>query len=363
MLTTFAVTLSLAATPMVRVSVEGDGFLRFAQDGHALYSTSAPLTIVNGWLSNANGAPLIPTLRVPEGTRRVEVNADGEVFAATSSFRARVGRISLAVFRGESGLMPFGSFLVSSETPDLIPAGKDGAGSISTLEPGEPLPSNAVVAPSLAIRPTVSASDPFVQQWIQNPAPRVRHSNISIQAPRSGPATITLSQTSETAKDTYSLGDIAVIDAEPELRAALSEVVIGDTPGFRRATRLNQDQILAQIIRAGFDPDQLRFDIPRKATIRRTSQQIARGAIEQAAIQAVEKIYGEGVPMGVSFRKDEAIAPIGEVSLDVESCLPTPYGASLIVVTKVNGERFSSKVVRVSVDGASTLFRARQDLH
>lgn len=363
MLTTFAVTLSLAIAPMVRVSVEGEGFLRFAQDGHALYATSAPLTIVNGWLSNSNGAPLVPTLRIPQGTRRVDVNADGEVFAATANFRAKVGRISLAVFRGDSGLMPFGSFLVSSSTPELIPAGNNGAGSITVLQPGDAMPATPVISPPPTIRSVVAASDPFVRQWITNPAPLVRHSDISLEAPRSGPATITILDVSETPNDTFCLGDVAVVDADPELRAALSQVLLGDTPGFKRSARIRKDQILAQIIRAGFDPEQFRLHVSRRAMIRRTCQQVQMGSIEDTAIAAAERIYGVGVPMRTSFRKDGTIAPIGEVSLEVESCLPTRSGASVIVVTKVNGERFNSKVVKVSVDNASALLRARQDLH
>lgn len=362
MLTTFAVALSLAAAPMVRVSVEGDGFLRFAKDGHALYSTSAPLTIVNGWLSNANGAPLVPTLRIPDGTRRVEITSEGEVFAETSAFRARVGHISLAVFRGDSGLTPYGSFLVSSSNPELVPAGRDGAGSISTLQPGEPLPANPTRAPA-AVLPTVPASDPFVQQWITNPPPRIHRSDLPEGAPRSGEASITVSDVSETPADTYRLGDIAVIDAEPELRSALADIVLGDTPGFTRALRIRKDDVLAQIIRAGFDPEQFKIDMPRKAVVRRTCQSVEKVSIEKVAIEAAQHIYGPDAQMQAIVRKDETIAPIGEVSLQAESCVPTRSGASVIVVTLVNGQRFSSKVVRVLVDGASALSGTRQDLH
>src|SRR5689334_17161112 len=96
MLITLLATLSIAPAPMVRLSVEGNGYLQFAQDGHALYTSSAPLIAVDGWLSYPNGAPLLPTLRVPKETVRVDVETDGDVYAATPYFRAHVGRITLA---------------------------------------------------------------------------------------------------------------------------------------------------------------------------------------------------------------------------------------------------------------------------
>src|SRR5512142_1663439 len=99
MLLMFAATLSLAMKPTICVSVEGNGYLQFAKDGHALYTSSAPLTIVDGWLSYPERAPLLPTLRLPDGTVRVEVDSEGTVFAATRSYRAKVGQISLAVFK------------------------------------------------------------------------------------------------------------------------------------------------------------------------------------------------------------------------------------------------------------------------
>src|SRR5438477_12067563 len=128
MLWTLALTLSLAAAPTVNVSVEGNGYLQFAQEGHALYTSSAPLTVVDGWLSNPSGAPLIPTLRVPEGTIRVDVDAQGNVFAATKYFRARVGQISLAVFDSSNDLRPLGTFLVASSVPKLEAPGAGEAG-------------------------------------------------------------------------------------------------------------------------------------------------------------------------------------------------------------------------------------------
>src|SRR5579885_2120457 len=93
MLITILATLSIVKSPLVTVSVQGNGFLQFAQNGHALYTSSAPLIVVDGWLSYPNGAPLLPTLRVPSDATRLDIDADGNVLATTPHIHARVGRI------------------------------------------------------------------------------------------------------------------------------------------------------------------------------------------------------------------------------------------------------------------------------
>jgi len=346
MLVTLLATLSIAIpSPMVRLSVEGNGYLQFAEDGHALYTSSAPLVVMNGWLSNPNGAPLLPTLRVPDGTVKVDVDQDGDVFAATRHYRGLVGRISLATFRQGADLRQSGSFLISSERPTYEQPGSGDAGTLRILTPGESAPET--IAPAVQPDVAVSVTDDFVQSWLN------RRPNEIGDAPHdvpSGFAHIVVASESDIDTDNVSLGDIAVIDAGDQLRQALSTARIGDTPKAGKKEDVKVETIERHLESLGFDTSKFQIDIPRHAFLTRHGQRLSEDAITNAAIEAAEKVCGER-DLKASVHIDSDYAPLGELSYEVESCTSTPRGAVVIVVTKVDGERYKSHVVRVSTGG------------
>jgi hypothetical protein len=346
MLVTLLATLSIATAPMVRVSVEGNGYLQFAQDGHALYTSSAPLITVDGWLSNPNGAPLLPTLRVPEGTKRVDIDEDGNVFAVTNHFRGRVGRISLATFSPGADLRPYGSFLVSSATPKYKEPGDGDAGTIHVLNSSEPTPITPTPAPAPSEEVVVSRDDEFVQGWLnrrpEEPSP--------ITTVRSGTAHIVVSSQSDINADQYALGDLAVIDADPALRQALISARIGDTPKPGKKIGVRRETILRQLQSQGFDTSDFQIEIPRRAYLARHGQQASGDTIRDMAVKAAEQVCGER-DYKASLHMESDYAPEGAIGYEVESCTPTPKGAIVIVVTKIDGERYNSHVVRISTNG------------
>jgi hypothetical protein len=348
MLLTLLATLSLAPATLVRLSVEGNGYLQFAQDGHALYTSSAPLTIVDGWLSYPSGAPLLPTLRVPKDTIRVDVDEDGNVFAATRRFRARVGRISLATFAPGTDLRRHGSFLVSSSLPKYKGPGDDNAGTIRVLDPDEESPATPVPSPTTKfLDPTVHRNDEFIQGWLNRKPDEVFVRTSTVY---SGSAEITVSSRADVDTDQFTLGDIAVIDAEPELRAALMTAHVGNTPKPGKKLSIRRESILRRLESQGFDVDDLKIDIPRRAHLVRRGQKSSADAIKEAALQAASTIYNDQ-ELKASMRMDSDFAPIGAINYEVESCVATSKGAVVIVVTKVDGERYKSHVVRVSAGG------------
>ena len=349
MLLSILASMSLAAAPMVRVSVDGNGYFQFAEDGHALYTSSAPLIVDNGWLSYPNGAPLLPTLRVPDGTIHVEIRQDGEVFAATQSFKARVGRITLATFAPNADLRPYGSFLVSSALPSYTEPG-DGAGTIHVLGANDPTPAPvappAVVATSETVKtdPAISPDDDFVQDWLDR---KPEELPMRENAMPSGAAHITISSESDVNDDVYSLGDIAVIDADDTLRTALQSARIGDMPKPGAKSGVRRDAIMRELQSQGFDTSDFQIDIPRHAFVTRRGQKASRDAIMDAALGAASKIYANG-DLKASLHIDSDYVPDGTVDYEVESCTPTRKGAVVIVVTKVDGARYNSHVVRIS---------------
>ena len=343
MLLSLLATLSIAAAPMVRVSVEGNGFLQFAQDGHALYTSSAPLIVADGWLSYPNGAPLLPTLRVPDGTQRVDIDEDGNVFAVTSGFRGRVGRISLATFSSDADLRPYGSFLVSSAQPRYEAPGKGDAGTIHVLTPTEATPPNTTEGTEPLEDISVSRDDDFVQEWINRRPDFLK----PVGTVRSGEAHIVFSSESDINADRYTLGDLAVVDADSGLRDALISAHIGDTPKAGDKVGIRRDAILRELQSQGFDTSDFKIDIPRRAFVTRRGQRASSDQITAIALAAAKRVCANG-DLKASLRMDTAYAPDGPLAYEVESCTPTKSGAIVIVVTKVDGQRYNSHVVRIS---------------
>jgi len=362
MLWTIALTLSLVTAPTVNVSVEGNGYLEFAKEGHALYTSSAPLAVVNGWLSYPDGAPLLPTLRVPEGTIRVDVDAQGNVFAATKYFRAKVGQISLAVFNGPNDLRPFGSFLVASTRPNFEAPGVGDAGTIHVLKSGEAAPATVVPAsqPIAISAPAANPNDAFVYNWVHQPELVRDQDPVATKAMPSGHADIRITGFSDTPHERFTLGDIALIDAPADLKDALWNAQLEETPAVGKKLTLNRKDILNDLSKLGFDTGEFNIQIPRRAYIQRTAQQVSADQISQVAILAAADVLGQDMPLKAKVHMDGDAVPVGEMTLVAESCTPTSGGASVIVVTKINGARYDSHVVKVSVDKAALQQRTAQ---
>jgi len=349
MLITIFATLSLVTKPSVNVSVEGNGFFQFAERGRALYTSSAPLVVVNGWLSNPNGAPLLPTLRVPDGTSRIEVEEDGDVYATTPNFRARVGRISLATFRPGDDLRRLGKCFISSSMPIYKEPGEGNVGTIKVVDKidNDPMRDPDPVPMPLAPAPTFGVptrDDSFVREWIERvPSEPALPYTKTI----SGEAHISIATQTDCLSDRFTLGDIAVIDASSDLRSALMNAQIGDTPKPGKKMQVKKDAVLRELTKQGFDTEQISIDLPDRATVTRRGQEISADSIKDAAIQAASQLLGtDHLKANVHF--DYKFAPLGDLTYTVESCVKSRRGATAIVVTNVNGQRYNSHVVRIS---------------
>ncbi|MEA2553370.1 MAG: hypothetical protein QOJ65_1546 [Fimbriimonadaceae bacterium] len=338
-------------TPAVRVSIEGNGYLQFVKDGRALYASSASLTVTDGWISNSEGATLLPTLRVPNGTTAIEVDPKGYVFASTSSYRAQVGRIYLAVFRAYDDLRPVGPYLVSSALPGFHAAGEPGVGEFRILKSDEAIPAT----PQPVVGPSPVST--FVNDWVNRPEVARTEAALTRSVP-TGNATVTIVEAAETTADRYTLGEIASVEADSELRQALIATEIGNTPGLGRKRKLRKDDILKALKSAGFDTSSITIEAPKQANIQRRAQQVSEDGITAAALEAAGQIYGPDTAMKARVKVRDAQLPVGDVAFEAESCIPTKSGASVIVVTKVNGERFNSHIVRISVDDSAAVQRA-----
>lgn len=118
------------------LAIEGNGYLEVTlPSGAAGYTRDGALKrSAEGLIVTSDGYPVVPEIVIPEGTSRISVNAEGEVFAY---FRDTVepeqlGQFSLAGFTNAKGLEAIGSnlFMESSASgPPLIGTpGEDGLG-------------------------------------------------------------------------------------------------------------------------------------------------------------------------------------------------------------------------------------------
>lgn len=118
------------------LAIEGNGYLEVTlPSGASAYTRDGALKrSAEGLIVTSDGYPVVPEIVIPEGTSRISVNAEGEVFAY---FRDTVepeqlGQFSLAGFTNAKGLEAVGSnlFMESSASgPPLIGTpGEDGLG-------------------------------------------------------------------------------------------------------------------------------------------------------------------------------------------------------------------------------------------
>jgi len=120
------------------IAIEGQGYLEVTMpDGRAAYTRDGGLKLTgDGLIVTSDGFPVVPDITIPQDTRSISINAEGEVYAY---FNDRVepellGQFTLAGFSNPKGLEAIGSNLFL-ETPASGPSvvttpGQDGLGTL-----------------------------------------------------------------------------------------------------------------------------------------------------------------------------------------------------------------------------------------
>jgi len=139
-----SVSIMLAQGPLIAsggdldVAIEGQGYLEVTMpDGRPAYTRDGALKLTgDGLIVTSDGFPVVPDITIPQDTRSISINAEGEVYAY---FNDRVepellGQFTLAGFSNPKGLEAIGSNLFL-ETPASGPSvvttpGQDGLGTL-----------------------------------------------------------------------------------------------------------------------------------------------------------------------------------------------------------------------------------------
>jgi len=120
------------------VAIEGEGFLQIEMpNGNTGYTRSGALKRdSNGRLTNSDGYPLLPSITIPDGARKITIGETGIVSAIIGDDTAstEIGTLELATFTNNSGLSAIGKNLFeetsASGTAQTGTPGTDGYGTL-----------------------------------------------------------------------------------------------------------------------------------------------------------------------------------------------------------------------------------------
>ncbi len=120
------------------VAIEGKGYIELAlPSGQSAFTRDGALKITaEGQVVTADGYAVVPDITIPDGTRSVSIDAEGEVYAYFDDQvdAQLLGQITLAMFTNEAGLEAAGDNLyletAASGAAQVGVAGEDGRGTL-----------------------------------------------------------------------------------------------------------------------------------------------------------------------------------------------------------------------------------------
>lgn len=141
---TSAVSMELAQGGLIEtggdldVAIEGNGFLEVTlPDGQSAFTRDGSLKRSSeGAIVSSEGYPIAPEIVIPEDSKRIAINSEGQVFAYFSNTNdsQEIGQLELAIFANAKGLEAIGGnlFLETSSSGQPINGtpGIDGTGTL-----------------------------------------------------------------------------------------------------------------------------------------------------------------------------------------------------------------------------------------
>lgn len=314
--------LGRAASAGLSVTVDGDGYLRFAQAGRICYAKSAELVVTNGSIGLSNGTKLAPAISATT-LSGATIDLEGHI-----TVNGRVlGRIVLAVFTSPQD--ESGATFYATERPSLGNPGEGTCGVIRvngqvTVTRGEPTPIKA-------------------QQAMKVPEKPIKAS-LSTDLP--GKTIVTLPDKIALVEDTITLGAIATIKAPAAIAEKLNGIVLGDTPMLPIERVVDRTRIAAKIKLAGIDPETISLIGPEKVKVSRKGQDVTHQKFVEAAI-AGAKIKGYPGTLECSIPGPDITVPIGDLQLVCESVSGPNTDLNATVGIYVDGKRYNSRIVKL----------------
>ncbi len=357
MIATLLTVLALSAPASIHVKVDGDGYLRFAREGRAVYAKEAKLVVANGVLASQAGPTVLPSVPVQGSPSAVEVDLEGRVYGVYSGSRRALGRLVLALFAHDEQPVERDGFMVSAGRPRLGNPG-EGLNGVVRLQGAEP-PVRVVeraTAPAPKATPPAGIAPKVAPVVSPEPRPAANASNGSTAtAPlpteaflRKGGVQIVLNEGAEVDGSTYTLGEIATVYAKADLASKLTGIDIGSTPPLGVEARVDRVRIKARLKQAGINSDEYVIVGAPSGKVKRRGQRVTQEAFQQQAIAAAQAKLGPSASLVGTTPGPDMTVPMGDLSLVAESTSVSGTQVSVVVAAFVDGKRINSRTIKLS---------------
>jgi hypothetical protein len=324
--------IAQATAPTLHVRVDGEGYLRFVDQGRVVYAREADLTVRQGQIVHASGAALIPA--VPCHAPTFTVDLEGNIVAGST----HIGKLVLALFEGETP-QPNGAYLTATGRPKL---GNPGEGLAGVIRTGEHSASTTTTAPQQAAPPR-EESRVEVRPANNTPVPE-GHVRIHVR----GNVVVSDNQTT--------LADIAEITGgNPDLGL----VVITATPPIGVNRTLDVNYLKARVRPAVPAETEIEWAGANQVQIAREAQTISVEKILEVAHAAATGQTGATAfqnPLNLA----PMVAPLGELTVIAERVSVSGTRITVQVAAMVDGRRAATRNVILTITSPVTSLRTGQ---
>lgn len=305
--------LSIHLTDALHVRVDGEGYLRFLQNGSLIYQKEAELQIRKGVITNKKGDILSPQIHVKD-TDRFSIDLNGTVWASLKS--KSIGQLVIANCKGKKKTLLPGVFKFEGPVK-LGNPGEDHWGVIRSLtfkSDSSPLETT-----------TNSLSSDLILDF---------KSDVEVE------------------EDQFTVGNLV----KNEVPSYLKSIVLGETPSFGTVRQLTRYQVESRMKIAGHNLQDFKSNFPAQMRVKRKAQSILHEQICEVALEAAKKQLGE-VELAPGYQPT-INAPLGELNLAVESLKGYKNSWTAIVGIYVDGKRFNGRSIQILCSGIRASLKA-----
>lgn len=337
-----------ASVSPVKVTVDGDGYLRFMRSGRVVYAKTASLTCVDGKLG-ADGAFVLPAISIPEGATSFTVDLSGEVTAVGPAGSNDVGRLVLALFSDRLKPRTEGRFFVFEGRPTLGNPGEDSDGVIRS--DSKALPNS----------PWQGGSSPLASPPRGLPAPKrdgtpaSHHQIPTVSTPQ---VEIIVHTHSEVSGDNFTLGDVATIKASDEVAEKYKAIKIGATAIAGSSRLINRNYVSLRILGAGFHDGDYVLVVPDGAEVSRKTKSILPDDLLAVAVDAVQAKTGLKGTFHLMGSVRAITCPYGDIRLDASDPEQTKDGFAVTVTARLDDRIVGTRTVTLTPSAESAGVKA-----
>ncbi|MEQ1932349.1 MAG: flagella basal body P-ring formation protein FlgA [Fimbriimonadaceae bacterium] len=319
----------IVAAQATTISVDGEGYLRFARADKPVYFKQAELTVKDGKLVNSLGDPTLPAISLAGPTFSVDL--EGNVFEVHSGSKTRIGRLVLAMFPANTPFVNTDGALSTSTRPTLGNPGEDLCGVIRI----------GVQAPSV---PTTTGSQ----------GQQIKPDETTLKG-----AKITLKEKADVPGRMILLGDIATIEGAPELVEKLKKIELGAAPAPGAKRTIDRLSVALKLRNSGYKSENLIFLGDKPVQLTGKGYSVTFEQFLETAQISLDEVNTNKLTYKVDEKPSDITVPPGRVTLVTEAVtgVNTPTVTVLIGIY-IETKRHNSRTLRFKLQQAPVLIKS-----